>query len=182
MVDCSKEFGGESFAAGKDVPGLFKVGVDIVLLSRIRAMAQKHGFSFFQRFLTQKELEYCFSSDMNVQNASPMSPGDLPYSIRSLERAAGRFAAKEAVMKVLGKGWPEISWTDIEVLPDENKRPRVFLGPRLLDRLKSQHIEFQDIEVSITHDGDLAAAIGFGYRLPKTVRRFSRYRARAKRT
>jgi len=72
-------------------------------------------------------------------------------------RIAGRIAAKEAVMKVLGEGWPKISWTDIEISPDEKGRPCVLLTGKALSIARSLHVG--QVQVSITHDGDLALAV-----------------------
>lgn len=57
---------------------------------------------------------------------------------------AGRFAAKEAIFKVLPP--QSISMNQINILPDANGKPIVHFPP------------FQ-LEVSISHDGDYAMAI-----------------------
>ena len=45
---------------------------------------------------------------------------------RYFEHLAGRFAAKEAVLKVLGTGWRGgIAWTDIEILPEPSGQPKI---------------------------------------------------------
>jgi len=81
-----------------------------------------------------------------------------------IERVAGRVAAKEAVMKVIGEGWPAVSWTDIEVLPGASGRPVVSLSGRAREFAAAAGLDVLD--VSITHDGDLAIAAALG-----TVRR-----------
>ena len=41
----------------------------------------------------------------------------------------GKFCAKEAVLKLLGTGLDKgIKWTEIEILPDNNGKPNVFLS------------------------------------------------------
>ena len=48
---------------------------------------------------------------------------------RYFEHLAGRFAAKEAVLKVLGTGWRgAIAWTDIEILNETSGKPAVSLS------------------------------------------------------
>lgn len=81
-----------------------------------------------------------------------------------LERVCGRIAAKEAVMKVLGQGWPAVSWTDIAVLVDASGRPAVTLAGKA--RAVMDSLGLVAIDVSITHDGDLAIAVALGLRDP----------------
>ncbi len=69
--------------------------------ARLKESIDRHGERFMQRIFTPVELDYCRGKK------------------RELEHLAGRFAAKEAVLKVLGTGWRSgISWTDIEVRND----------------------------------------------------------------
>jgi holo-[acyl-carrier protein] synthase len=86
-------------------------GIDIVETARIRRLIDEHGAHFLDRVFTPAEQAYC--------NASRK---------RSLEHFAGRFAAKEAVLKVLGTGWRGgIAWTDIEVVKEPSGQPQVKL-------------------------------------------------------
>ena len=62
---------------------MLRTGVDIVEISRIGAAVARWGDRFFNRIYT---------------------PGELSYSRGRLPQLAGRFAAKEAVMKALGTG------------------------------------------------------------------------------
>ena len=83
-------------------------GIDIVETERIRRMCQEHGERFLDRVFTPLEQQYC--------TANPK---------RYYEHLAGRFAAKEAVLKVLGTGWRGgIAWTDIEIVKDTSGQPR----------------------------------------------------------
>jgi holo-[acyl-carrier protein] synthase len=71
-------------------------------------------------------------------------------------RLAGRFAAKEAVMKALGLGWGRMAWREIEILNDGAGRPIVTLrggAARAAERLG-----VSDVLISLTHTRDLAAA------------------------
>jgi len=70
---------------------------------------------------------------------------------------AGRIAAKEACMKVLATGWPQLSWTDLEILRDSAGRPTVEIGGRAALVVKEAHIK--EICVSLTHDAGLALAV-----------------------
>jgi len=81
------------------------VGTDIVEVDRIRESLDRHP-GFRDRVLTAAEQEICFSG------------GD------PAERVAGRFAAKEAVAKALGRS---LGWQDVEILADELGKPVVRL-------------------------------------------------------
>jgi holo-[acyl-carrier protein] synthase len=85
-------------------------GIDIVETSRIAHMIEAHGDRFLQRCFTAGELAYAQANR------------------RRTEHLAGRFAAKEAVLKVLGTGWRGgIAWTDVEVLREPSGQPTVAL-------------------------------------------------------
>jgi holo-[acyl-carrier protein] synthase len=86
-------------------------GIDIVETARIREMVNEHGQRFLDRCYTPAEQKYCAGSPK-----------------RYFEHLAGRFAAKEAVLKVLGTGWRGgIAWTDIEVINEPSGQPKVTL-------------------------------------------------------
>mgnify|MGYP005839858917 CR=1 FL=1 len=118
-----------------------RVGIDVVTLSRVRRSLERHKSAFMSKLLTPDEARYC----------------DGP---RVVERVAGRIAAKEAIMKVLGRGWPQVAWTDIEVLADPSGRPAVTLRGAAEVLMQSSGIT--SLDVSITHDGDVAIAVAAG--------------------
>ncbi len=119
-------------------------GIDIVETARIRRMLDEHGERFLDRCFTPREQAYCA--------ASPR---------RRDERLTGRFAAKEAVLKVLGTGWRGgIAWTDIEILPEPSGQPRITLtgeSARIATTLgiNRWHLSISHIETHAT-----ASAIG----------------------
>jgi holo-[acyl-carrier protein] synthase len=87
-------------------------GIDLVETARIRRMIDDHAERFLDRCFTPAEQAYC--------NARPK---------RYVEHLAGRFAVKEAVLKVIGTGWRHgIAWTDIEVVNATSGQPSVTLG------------------------------------------------------
>src|SRR5437762_5732990 len=87
-------------------------GIDIVETDRIRKLHAEHGQRFLDRCFTPAEQAYC-----------AMNPK------RYFEHLAGRFAAKEAVLKVLGTGWRGgIAWTDVEVTKEASGQPRIVLS------------------------------------------------------
>ena len=119
-------------------------GIDIVETARIRHLHEEHGQHFLDRVFTTEEQEYCL--------ANPK---------RYFEHLAGRFAAKEAVLKVLGTGWRGgIAWTDIEVAKEPSGQPRIVLTgecARIANQLgiARWHVSISHIETHAT-----ASAIG----------------------
>ena len=115
------------------------IGLDLVKIDRIRAIAERWQARFLDRLYTEAERRYCL--------ARP-----TPYA-----SFAGRFAAKEAVLKALGTGWADgISWHDIQVLNDQSGRPRATVSGRVKTLMKRAGIT--DIHVSLSHDTDYAVA------------------------
>ena len=108
------------------------IGTDITECLRIAQMIERHGELFVERVYTPLEIEYCRSRRMATQHF------------------AGRWAAKEAVLKALGTGWRRgISWRDIEVRNGVGGRPQAFLkgGTREI----AERMGIQCILVSISH-------------------------------
>jgi len=113
------------------------IGTDLVDVCRIRKAEKKWGEGFIKRVFTENELSYC-----NLKNN--------PYP-----HLAGRFAAKEAVMKALGFGWPNISYRDIEIT-NHSGLPKVILRGRAKEIAKRGNIS--KILISISHIDDKASA------------------------
>ena len=114
-------------------------GIDLVDCSRIEAMIERHGERFVQRVFTAAEQAYA-EANKNV-----------------IEKLAGRFAAKEAILKLMGTGWRgKIAWTDIEIINNSSGRPEVTLDgevKKIANKLGIKHIS-----VSITHTANFAIA------------------------
>jgi len=107
-------------------------GVDLVDCERISEAIAKHGERFLRRVYTQRELDYCRGKK------------------RELEHLAGRFAAKEAVLKVLGTGWTGgVNWTDIEVVNEPSGQPRVTLSGRTKEIAEENGLG--EVLISISH-------------------------------
>lgn len=86
------------------------IGTDIVKVSRIKRLLEKHGERFVQRILHQNELE--------IFHQRKTSKSYL----------AKRFAAKEALAKALGTGIAKgISFEEIEVINNEEGKPELIL-------------------------------------------------------
>ena len=122
-------------------------GIDIVETSRIRQLLAEHGQRFLERCFTPLEQEYCSRS-----------------AKRQVEHLAGRFAAKEAVLKVLGTGWRGgIAWTDIEIRSEPSGQPNVTLSGECL-RIATQ-MGITDWFISISHIESHATASAIGAHL-----------------
>lgn len=114
-------------------------GIDIVECLRIAQMIERHGELFITRVYTEHEIEYCSARKMATQHY------------------AGRWAAKEAVLKALGTGWRRgISWRDIEIRNDKNGAPTVQIRGGARDVMKAAHIG--RMHVSISHCRSFAVA------------------------
>jgi holo-[acyl-carrier protein] synthase len=131
--------GGTSLAAA---PGATtELGIDIIRVDRIRRSLERFGRRFTDRVLTPAEQRYV---------------RDRP------ETMAGRWAAKEAVSKVLGLGVRGIGWRDIEIERLPTGQPAVRLHGRAAAR--AEQLGMGRIAVSITHESDYAVAMAFGVR------------------
>ena len=135
--------GGDDAAAQLASPpqGTTELGVDIVRISRIAETMDRFGDRFSKRVLTPAEESY-------VRNR--------PQTL------AGRWAAKEAVSKVLGLGVRGIGWRDIEVERLPTGAPAIRLHGRAARR--ATQLEMGRIAVSISHEADYAVAIAYGVR------------------
>jgi len=121
--------------------GTTELGIDIIKVERIRASIARFGSRFSERVLTPNERRYV---------------RDRP------ETFAGRWAAKEAVSKVLGLGVRGIGWKDIEVERLPTGQPAVRLHGRA--KARAEQLGMGRIALSITHESDYAVAIAFGVR------------------
>lgn len=108
------------------------IGTDIVECLRIARMIERHGELFINRVFTNHEIHYCQSRKQATQHF------------------AGRWAAKEAILKALGTGWQKgISWRDIEVRNTPAGKPVVALRGGARDAV--EHLGIRRVLVSISH-------------------------------
>jgi holo-[acyl-carrier protein] synthase len=114
-------------------------GIDLVDRPRIEQMVERHGDRFVNRVFTASEQAY---ADANKDRT---------------EKLAGRFAAKEAVLKLMGTGWRgKIAWTDIEVVNNAAGQPEVTLSGEV-EKVAAK-LGIEHISVSITHTANFAIA------------------------
>ena len=114
-------------------------GIDLVDFPRIEEMINRHEERFINRIFTKTEQAYADSKKNRV------------------EKYAGRFAAKEAILKLIGTGWRgKIAWTDIEVINSSSGQPQVNLDGEV--KVIAQKLGITQISISITHTANFAIA------------------------
>jgi holo-[acyl-carrier protein] synthase len=115
------------------------IGTDIIECPRIGKMIEQHGELFLRRVFTDREIRYCQSRK------------------HAIEHFAGRWAAKEAILKSIGTGWSRgIAWTDLEVRNGFDGQPHV----RVCGGAKEAALRrgIGDILISISHCRTYATA------------------------
>ncbi|HZT82924.1 MAG TPA: holo-ACP synthase [Gemmataceae bacterium] len=121
------------------------IGTDIVECLRIGRMIEQHGELFLRRVFTDREIRYCQERK------------------RATEHFAGRWAAKEAILKCLGTGWRRgLCWTDMEVRSEPNGQPRVFMCGAARD--VARNLRVTNILLSISHCRAYATAYALAVR------------------
>ncbi|MFL2677867.1 MAG: holo-ACP synthase [Candidatus Actinomarina sp.] len=115
---------------------IYGVGVDQVNLKRVRKLLSKNKSKFENRCFTQNEIIY--SNRFNDPS----------------KRLGARFAAKEAVMKSLGKGWRQLNWKEIEITG--GGKPTVILHGKAAEVAEGQNIK--DVHISLSHEQEMAIA------------------------
>lgn len=119
-----------------------EVGIDIIETRRIHGVLERHDERFLGRVYTDWERAYCR---------------------RNVLHLAGRWAAKEAVSKVLGLGIRGVGWREIEILRTPLGQPIVALHGRAEERRLALGLT-SPLAVSISHIRELAVAVAVGTR------------------
>ena len=121
---------------------MIRCGTDMIECERIAAGIERFGERFLTRFFTAGERQDC---------------ADQP------QRLAARFAAKEAVAKALGTGIGDISWVEIEIRTDgERRRPTLTLHGEAAALADSLRLSEWDVSLSHTKSLAIAVAVAFG--------------------
>ena len=111
------------------------VGIDIIDIKRIKRIMEQFGDKFYEKILTEKEIEYCKSF------------------LKSEPHFAGRFASKEAYSKSIGTGISkDFAWRDIEVLNDERGKPYIH-------HIRKNEFSKYKFHISISHTDEYACAV-----------------------
>lgn len=121
------------------------IGTDIIECLRIAQMIDRHGELFIRRVYTEHEIAYCSTKKAATQHY------------------AGRWAAKEAVLKALGTGWVRgISWRDVEVRHKPGGAPTVALRGGAKEVLERSGISRLHLSISHCRSHATAYAIAEG--------------------
>lgn len=112
------------------------IGVDLIEIERFKESYQRQGQMLIDRIFTIDEQKYC----NKFKNPFP--------------HFAGRFAAKEAIVKALGTGFSSlVKFLDIEILNDEKGKPFINLSKKVMDEFNNPNIL-----ISISHSDTHAIA------------------------
>ena len=115
------------------------IGIDICEILRVKKLYEKYKHSFLKKILTEKEIV-----DFYARN-------------ESLSFLAGRFAAKESIVKALGTGFTDgISFQDFTVFNDKDGAPKLDILNNALKVKEAKNIN--QIHLSISHEKNYAVA------------------------
>jgi holo-[acyl-carrier protein] synthase len=120
---------------------MLRTGVDMVEVSRIAETVEQYGSRFLQRVFT---------------------PAELKYAAGRVETLAARFAAKEAISKLLGVGIQHqlgVSWQEIEIPSSDNGEPGVSLRGRAAERARQLGLNEFSLSLSHTHEHAIAIVV-----------------------
>jgi len=115
------------------------IGIDIVEIARLKEAIAQRGESFLKRIFTDSELK--------------SYRGKLPS-------LAARFAAKEAVIKALGKTTAGARLKDIEIVADDKGKPLVNLYGKA--QSQAEALGLDGFAVSLSHSREYAVAVASG--------------------
>ncbi len=113
------------------------VGIDVAEISRISELIKNDRF--LERFFSESEREY------------------FAGKARPCESAAANFAGKEAFLKAMKKGIGTLPLSQIEILREPSGAPYIRLSGSARALAEEKNVE--QLEISLTHDGGIAAAI-----------------------
>lgn len=117
------------------------IGVDMLEIARMQHALDERPY-FIRRLFTKDERMYC------------------EHTARPAEHYAGRFAAREAVLKALGLGLGNgVGIGDVSVMRDDSGRPRVLLAGRAAEVAREQGVREVALSISHTHDVAVANAV-----------------------
>lgn len=119
-----------------------RTGVDLMRVARIERVIHQFGRRFITRIFTDNEQAIC---------------GDRVHAY------AARWAAKEAVAKLLGTGLQGLGsgavalpWRSIEIQRNDQQKPLVYLHDRAAEVARQHHVHH--IDISLSHDGEYVVA------------------------
>jgi len=117
-----------------------RVGLDLVDIRRIQESVDRFGERFMRRLFSEQEVAYAMAQPSHTA-----------------QHLAARFAAKEAAIKAFALTETGTDWRDIEVRRDADGACHLALRGRAA--AAAARLGVTDIALSLSHDGDYAAAV-----------------------
>ena len=134
------------------------LGTDLVQISRIQRNLERFGQRFVDRIYTPTEQRDCWRRSP-VPLLEGLGGEHAVIPPETLRRFAGRWAAKEAIVKALGTGWTGVGYTEVAVKRLASGEPRPELTGGALRQWQIVDPHQQAVwRLSLTHDGDYAMA------------------------
>ena len=114
-------------------------GIDLIEIPRVAGVLERYPKRFLSKVFTE---------------------GEQSYARGRADQLASRFAAKEAVMKLLGTGVRAMPWNSIEVTRNRGQAPEIVLhGPA---KVRATKMGITRIALSLSHSRELATASAVG--------------------
>ena len=117
-------------------------GIDLVKIERIEKIIKRWGNNFNSRIFTPLERDYCEKKKDN-----------------KFQSYAGKFAAKEALLKALGLGLRGGNWKEIEIRNNELGQPIIDISGKLKNIALAKGVKKYFITISHTKEYAIAQVI-----------------------
>ena len=117
-------------------------GIDLVKIERIEKIIKRWGNNFNSRIFTPLERDYCEKKKNN-----------------KFQSYAGKFAAKEALLKALGLGLRGGNWKEIEIRNNELGQPIIDTSGKLKNIALTKGVKKYFITISHTKEYAIAQVI-----------------------
>ena len=117
-------------------------GIDLVRIERIEKIIKKWGDDFVLRIFTSLEKEYCEKKKN-----------------KKYQSYAGKFAAKEALLKSFGLGLREANWKEIEIKNDDLGQPIIETSGKLKNIASTKRVSKYFISISHTKEYAIAQVV-----------------------
>lgn len=130
--------------------GTLRVGMDLVSVDQVVESVRHFGDRYLERVYTPHEIDSCGYRSVAVGNTDRLVAQSL----------AARFAAKEAVMKVLRPVGVQLDWRSIEIHQMTGGWCEIRLSGQAAAMATESGID--ELMVSLTHESSVAAAVVVG--------------------
>lgn len=117
---------------------ILKTGIDIIEITRIQAVLDRHGDRFLKRVFTDLEIFECRGR---------------------AEALAVHFAAKEAASKALGTGIGPIAWHEVETLQKWSGEPYLVLHGVAERIAEERGLAVWAVSLSHSHENAIAVVV-----------------------